>query len=182
MRNKARRSRLAFSGAILVTIALACSDSTAPMASRLHGTYELSTVFDSLTYSDYCSLPTSSTMPPICHDTTVANTGKILDGTVTFGDTIQGTSQSISVTITGVALRETACESCSPGVSQYYSSAATVDRDTPRFQARLFGGALVDLKGAIASPFITGRITYYTYIGCCSQTYYSGMFMMKRQP
>jgi len=177
-----RLALIALVATSFATVGLACSDATAPVASWLHGTYGLTTVLDSLTYSDYCSPPTSSTSLPICHDTTVANTTGLLQGTVTFGDTVQGTSQDIAVAITNAALRQVECESCAPSVRDYYSSTATVDRHKLTFKAHLLGGTVVDLDGSLTGPFITGRVTFFTYLGSCSQTYYSGRFVMKREP
>src|SRR5690349_22450372 len=76
------RTMLACCGAILLTVTLACSDSTGPnpILRSLAGTYDLSTVLESLTYTDSCPASVPAGSPLICHDTTVANTVGTLDG------------------------------------------------------------------------------------------------------
>lgn len=166
---------------VAVMVALGCSDSTAPISSRIRGTYELSTVLDSLTYSDYCSLATSS-MPPICHDTTVANTVGTLHGFITLGDTVQGTSTGMVFQVPAGAVEEKFCGSCSPSAESYYSTTATVSRSNLGFQARLQAGVLVVLDGTVGDGEITGRVDWHTYLGCCMVSYYSGTFVARRQP
>jgi hypothetical protein len=180
MSNPSRRTLLAFSGAILITVALACSDSTAPLVRRLPGTYELSTVLDSLTYSDYCSLPTQNT-PPRCHDTTVVNSTGRLHGFVTIGDTVQGTPTDMAFQLPAGTLDEIPCGSCSSSPAGYYSTTATVGRNSRTFQARLSPG-LVILSGTIINDVIIGKVVWHTYLGCCMVSYYTGTFLMKRQP
>jgi hypothetical protein len=180
MSNPFPRTLLAFSGAILITVALACSDSTAPLVSRLPGTYELSTVLDSLTYSDYCSLPTQG-MPPQCHDTTVVNSTGKLHGFVTIGDTVQGTPTDMTFQLPAGSLAEIICGSCTSIPAGYYSTTATVGRDSRTFQARLSSGVLVILSGTIIDDMITGKVVWHTYLGCCMVSYYTGTFIMKRQ-
>jgi hypothetical protein len=179
------------SGAILVTVALACSDSTAPLANRLPGVYELSTVLDSLTYSDYCSLPTSNTSLPVCHDTTVVNSTGALHGLVTLGDTVQGTPTNMMFKVPAGNLEGVICGSCSPSPMDYYETAAAVGRNKSTFQLRLSAGALLILDGTVEHVMtpngtllgneITGRVVWHTYLGCCMVRYYTGTFVLKRQ-
>jgi len=168
-----------FSAAVAVAMALACSDASAPISSRLRGTYELMTVLDSLTYSDYCS---HSSGPPVCHDTTVANTTATLHGDITLGDTIQGTPSDMVLHMPAGALEQTICASCAPNAADYLATTATVSRDGLRFEARLDAGVLVVLDGTVANDEITGRVTWHTYLGCCMVNYYTGTFVAKRQP
>ena len=192
MPHKSSASARLLCTAVAVTLALGCSDSTAPISSRIPGTYELSTVLDSLTYSDYCSLAMSG-MPPICHDTTVANTTGTLHGFITLvrfshlaelalGDTVQGTPTDVVFQVPAGSVEEKFCGSCSPSAQSYYSTTATVGRNGLRFQARLQAGVLVVLDGTVGDGEITGRVDWHTYLGCCMVSYYSGTFVARRQP
>lgn len=180
MRYKSRRSRVAFSGAILIAIALACSDSTAPLSNRLRGTYELSTVLDSLTYSYNCASPAPG-MPPRCRDTTVVNSIGRMHGFVTIGDTVAGSRENMSFQVPAGTLDQVMCGSCGPSASDYFATTATVGRDSLTFNLRLGAGVLVILDGTVADDTIAGKVVWHTYLGCCRVSYYTGTFVMKRQ-
>jgi len=188
MRNPSRRNLLALSGAMLLTVALACSESTGPAQETrsIAGTYDLTTVLDSETYSDYCTPPSTSSLPPDCHDTTVVNTVGTLSGTVILGDTIRGTVPEFVLPITNAVLRLGECgTSCSPTVAQFSVSPANVNRigrDSLAFEATMTGPAWIDYDGWIAGDSISGRITVITFVDCCQSRYYTGTFVMKQRP
>ena len=75
-------------GSVLI---VACSDSTAPVTARVPGTYELTTVLESYTYSSSC-IPTE--MGLRCSDTTIAAGASKLYGTFTLGDAGREVSDS----------------------------------------------------------------------------------------
>ena len=77
-----------FFGAMASALIIACSDSTAPIASRIPGTYEFTTVLDSFRYVTSCT-PTNN--GPSCTGATVAAGPSRIYGTFTVGDTIPGT-------------------------------------------------------------------------------------------
>lgn len=189
MINPSRRTLLALCGAILLAVALACSDSTGPdrIPPTLAGTYELSTVLDSLTYTDHCANPPSNGDLPICHDTTVANTVGTLDGTMALGDTIRGSVSEFVLPVTYAALRLGECgASCSPNVAQFSVSPASVSRtgrDSLAFVATVTGPAWIDFNGWIVGDTISGHIKVITSVNCCMHRYYTGSFVLKpREP
>jgi hypothetical protein len=177
------RSLLAFSCAIVAVVALACSDPTAPLVKRIPGTYVLSTVLDSLTYSDFCGHTWNGT---VCHDTTVAAGAAKFYGTISLGDTTQGTTSIMRFAITDAAFQQADCGpatvSCTGSVQQYHPSTATISKDSLRFQSSIYGSVLVILDGTLAGDEISGRLTWHTYLGCCARRYYTGSFVAKRQP
>lgn len=187
MRNPPLRILLALSGAMLLTVALACSESTgpAPETRSIAGTYDLTTVLDSLTYTDGCTT-SSNGAPPDCHGTTVVNTVGTLSGTVILGDTIRGTIPEFVLPITNAALRLGECgTSCSPTAAQFSVSPANVNRigrDSLAFEATMTGPAWIDYDGWIAGDSISGRITVITSVNCCAYRYYTGTFVMKQRP
>lgn len=187
MNNRSRQTLLALSAAILATVALACSDSTGPdpISRTLAGTYDLSTVLDSLTYTDNCSVPSNGGTTQ-CHDTTVVNTAGMLNGTVIVGDTIRGATPEFVLPITNAELRLGECgSSCSPTAAQFSVSPAFVNRtgkDSLSFDATMTGPAWIDYDGWIAGDSISGRIMVTTAVNCCMYRYYSGTFIMKRRP
>ena len=182
------RRELALSSAILLIGAIACSDSTSPgrHSHTLAGTYALSTVLDSLTYTDDCVNPPSNGVPPVCHETTVVNAVGTMKGTVVFGDTIPGTIADLLLPITSAALRVGECgTSCSPSVAQYSVIPATVSRtgkDSLEFAATMTGPAWIDFDGWITGDSLSGQITVITSVNCCTWRYYTGTFVMKRLP
>jgi hypothetical protein len=187
MRNPSRRSLLALS-AMLLIVALACSESTrpSPESRSLAGTWDLSTVLDSLTYTDSCSTPTSNGGAPDCHDTTVVNTVGTLGGIVVLGDTVRGTVPEFVMPVANAALRVGECgTSCSPSVAQFSVSPASVNRygrDSLAFQATMTGPAWIDYNGWIAGDSISGRIMVQTFANCCEHRYYTGTFVMRQRP
>jgi hypothetical protein len=185
MRSLSARNLFALGGATVLIVGLACSDSTAPrpIPRTLAGTWDLTTVLDSLTYTDYCTTSTNGA-PPDCHDTTVVNTAGTLNGTVVLGDTIRGAAPEFILPISSAALRLGECgTSCSP--TQFSVSPANVNRsgrDSLTFEATMTGPAWIDYDGWIAGDSISGRITVTTSVNCCEYRYYSGTFVMKQRP
>jgi hypothetical protein len=188
MRKSSRHTLLALCGAICLTVALACSDSTGPdpISRSLAGTYDLSTDLDSLTYTDSCAASAPAGSPLYCHDTTVVNTVGTLDGVVIMGDTIRGINPEFTLPITNAALRLGACgTSCSPDVTPFSVSPASVvrtGRDSLEFTATMTGPAWLDFEGWIADDSISGHITVVTQVNCCMHRYYTGTFVLKRRP
>lgn len=173
---------------MLLVVALACADSTGPdrSARTLAGTYDLTTVLDSLTYTDSCAMPASNGDLPDCHDTTVVNTVGTLSGTVVLGDTVRGAVPELVLPITNAALRVGECgSSCSPSPAQFSVSPANVNRmgrDSLAFEATMTGPSWIDYDGWIAGDSITGRIMVITSVNCCQHRYYTGTFVMKQRP
>ena len=188
MSTPSRRTLVALSGAILLAVGVACSDSTGPdqIPRTLGGTYDLSTVLDSLTYTDSCANLTSNGGLPACHDTTIANTVGTLEGTMVFGDTIRSSAPGLVFPIGNAALRLGECgTSCSPSVAQFSVAPASVDRtgrDSLEFVATVTGPAWIDFNGWIAGDSIAGNITVITSVNCCTHRSYTGSFVLKRRP
>jgi hypothetical protein len=188
MRNPSAHDFLALGSAMLLVVALACSESTGPRPETrtLAGTYDLTTVLDLLTYSDYCTPPTTNGAPPECHDTTVVNSVGTLSGTVVLGDTVRGAVPEFVLPITNAALRLGECgTACSPAAAQFSVSPANVNRtgrDSLAFEATMTGPAWIGYDGWITGDSITGRITVITSANCCQYRYYSGTFVMKQRP
>lgn len=156
MRNRPHGNLLGLTGAMVLVVALACSESTGPRpeARTLAGTYDLATVLDSLTYTDACAMPASNGDLPDCHDTTVVNTAGTLRGTVVLGDTIRGAVPEYVLPITNAALQLGECgTSCAPSAAQYSVSPANVNRigrDSLAFEATMTGPAWIDRHEAAA--------------------------------
>lgn len=171
---------------MLLGVGVACADSTGPrpIPHTLAGTWDLTTVLDSLTYTDSCTT-TSNGMPPDCHDTTVVNTTGTLAGTVVLGDTIRGATPEFVLPVLSAMLRVGECgTSCSPTTAQFSVSPANVNRigrDSLAFEATMTGPAWIDYSGWIAGDSISGRITAITSVNCCQHRYYTGTFVMRHR-
>lgn len=180
------RNLLALGGATFLSVALACADSTGPrpIPHTLAGTWDLTTVLDSLTYTDSCTT-TSNGTPPDCHDTTVVNTTGTLAGTVVLGDTIRGATPEFVLPVLSAMLRVGECgTSCSPTTAQFSVSPANVNRigrDSLAFEATMAGPAWIDYSGWIVGDSISGRITAITSVNCCQHRYYTGTFVMRHR-
>lgn len=191
MQNRYSRPLLALCCVVLAG-ELACKDSTAPDANatlvdRVRGTYELSAVLDSHTYTDSCPSPSPSNPMPACHDTTVAVSGRRLHGLVTLADTVDAStfttsSEDMYFQVPAGALTAINCDTCSSSTSPFPPTIAFVRRDSPTLEVTLAPGAYLILQGPIANDAITGRVEWATYLGCCRADYYTGTFVAKRQP
>ena len=169
--------------ATALSLALACSDSTAPpLSRRIAGTYALTSTLTSYTYSNSCR-PTSN--GTVCTDTTVVVEGMKMDGTFMLVDaTDPRSTTNMAFTVPDAVLHVTSCDpiasSCTAAVSSY-SGSATVHGDSLEFEAPLYGSVEVFLKGNVIGDEIQGGVIWYTYLGCCAHQYYTGTFIAKRQ-
>ena len=167
--------------AMAVILAVACSDLTRPTASRVRGTYELSTVLETLTYSSSC-LPTPNGVQ--CTDSTVDAGSSKLYGSFTIGDEIPGPAGYITLAMTGADIHMSDCgistSPCTETVAPFTSGSASVNLDSREFSAPIYGAALVALHGTLGNGEISGSVQWHTYLGCCAVRYYSGTFVAKQ--
>jgi len=181
MRCRSIGSIYALFGAI--TLVLACSDSTAPVAARLPGRYELATVLNTFTYSYVCTPTNNGT---VCSDSTVAAGASKLYGTFTVGDTVQGTGKELQFPVSSIVLHQADCAlsatQCSERVVTWLSGSLTVTRDSLSTFGLLNGAVQIYLNGRVVGDRIVGNIGWATYLGCCARRRYEGTFVATRQP
>jgi len=189
MQNRYGRSFLALCCVVLVG-GLACKDSTAPEANatlvnQVRGTYELSVVLDTQTYTG-CPLPSASNPTPTCYHTTVAVSGRRMHGFVTLADTVPASTFTTSTedmyfqvpagTVTAVN-----CDTCSSSAISYPATIAIVRRGSATFEVTLEPAGFLSLKGQIANDAVTGSALSATYLGALPHDSYTGTFVAKRQ-
>jgi hypothetical protein len=171
---------------------LACKESTAPDANatlfnRVRGTYEVSVVLDTQTYTG-CLPPSSSNPAPTCYNTTVAISGRRMHGFVTLADTVAAStfttsSRDMFFQVPAGTLNAINCDTCSSSAIPYPGDAiAIVSRDSTTFEVALEPAGFLILQGQIANDEITGSALSATYLGALPHYYYTGTFVAQRQP
>lgn len=178
-----RESRASLLVAMASVFIIACSDSTAPVARHIPGTYEFTTVLDSFTYPSNCTLTSNGTR---CDLSRVAAGPSKIYGTFTLGDTIPGTWDAYQFPVSNIAFHQADCAlpttECAEGTSTWYGGSFTVKRDSLTFFGDIPGAVHVYLGGRFVDDRFVGTVSWYTYIGCCGSRYYSGTFVAARKP
>lgn len=176
-------STSALFGAIAIAFVLACSDSTAPIPARVPGSYELTTVLHTFTYSYRC-LPLSKELA--CDDSIVVAGASTLHGSFTLGDTVQGSSEAFQFPVTDIVLHQADCAltatQCSERIGAWRSGDFALTRDSLSTFALLNGEVQISLKGRLVGDRIVGDISWATVPGCCAIRRYDGTFVAVRQP
>jgi hypothetical protein len=169
-------------GATACAVLVACSDSTGPVATRIPGTYELTTVLDTYTYPANC-VPTGN--GPSCSQTTVVAGPSKLYGTFTLGSALPADGSTFTFPVSSADLRVADCAlsatQCDERPFTWYSGSFSVKRDSLTLFGEMTGVVHIYLNGRFVDDRFTGTIGWYTYIGCCGSSYYSGTFVAARQ-
>lgn len=183
MASRSVRSTFALFAAVGSVLVFACSDSTAPLISRIPGDYELTTVLDSFTYSYSC---TSSVNGLICSDSTVSAGASRLYGTFTIGDTIKGDGRAFLFPVSNVVLHNADCAltttQCSEATSPWSSASITVRRGSSAVFGQFLYLQPIYFNGTFGDDKIVGTISWATYVGCCVVRHYDGTFVATRRP
>lgn len=182
MRRRAITSLELF-GALALVLIVACSDGTAPAARRIPGAYEFTTVLDSFTHAASCTSTSDGTR---CVPETIAAGPSKLYGTFTLGDDAsQQPSGEFQFPVSDVVLHQADCAlsstECVEETWTWYGGGFTVRRDSLTLLGHLAGEVHMMLSGRFVDDSFVGTVYWYTYVGCCSSSYYSGTFVARRK-